>query len=209
MRTRIKICGVKRTADATQAAICGADAVGAVFIHGSPREVSVSDVQALFAYLPPFVSRVGLFRDAEAEYIREIIQLAGLSILQFHGEERDSDCHQYGLPYIKAINGDDPEAIATMHSDYPSAAGYVLDSVARGEGGTGRTFNWHNWPTRCGKPLILAGGLNADNVQLGIKRLAPWGVDVSSGVEDGVKGVKNHEKIRRFIGNARAARCGE
>ena len=209
MRTRIKICGVKRAEDAIYAATCGADAVGAVFIQGSPREVLVSDVRAVFSSLPPFVSRVGLFRNAEAEYIREIIDLSGLSLLQFHGNECDSDCRQYGLPYIRAINGDEPHAVATMHRKYPSATGYVLDSVARGEGGTGRTFDWDNWPTQSSKPLILAGGLNPDNVQLAISTLAPWGVDVSTGVEDGIKGVKSHGKIRSFIENARSAACGQ
>ncbi len=209
MRTRIKICGVKRAEDAVYAAACGADAVGAVFIRGSPREVSASDVRALFRSLPPFVSRVGLFRNAEAEYVREIISLSGLSFLQFHGEERDSDCCQYGLPYIRSINGDEPEAVATMHSEYPSAAGYQLDSVARGEGGTGKPFDWDNWPTQRSKPLILAGGLSPDNVQSAVSRLAPWAVDVSTGVEDGEKGVKSHEKIRRFIENTRSAGCGQ
>ena len=209
MRTRIKICGVKRAEDAVYAATCGADAVGAVFIQGSPREVLVSDVREVFSSLPPFVSRVGLFRNAEAEYVREIIDLSGLSLLQFHGNERDSDCCQYGLPYIRAINGDEPDAVATMHRKYPSATGYVLDSVARGEGGTGRTFDWDNWPTQSSKPLILAGGLNPDNVQLAISKLAPWGVDVSTGVEDGIKGVKSHGKIRSFIENVRSAACGQ
>lgn len=212
MRTRIKICGVKRAEDALYAATCGADAVGAVFIRGSPREVLVSDAQALFKSLPPFVSRVGLFRDAEADTVREVIGVAGLSLLQFHGSERDSDCRQYGLPYIRAINGDEPDAVATMRGEYPSAVGYVLDSVARGEGGTGRTFDWDNWPTWSNKPLILAGGLNPDNVQLAISRLAPWGVDVSTGVEDGEKGIKSHERIWRFIENVKNARsygCGQ
>lgn len=207
MRTRIKICGVKRAEDAVYAASCGADAVGAVFIQGSPREVPESDAGALFNSLPPFVSRVGLFRNAEADYVRKVIRLAGLSLLQFHGDESDSDCRQYGLPYIKAINGDEPGSVASMHREYPSAVGYSLDSVAKGEGGTGRTFDWDNWPRQSSKPLILAGGLHPDNVRLAISRLAPWGVDVSTGVEDGVKGVKSHEKVRRFIENARSARC--
>ena len=131
--------------------------------------------------------------------------MAGLSFLQFHGDESDSDCRQFGVPYIRAVDGDEPDAVAGMHAKYPSAAGYVLDAVARGEGGTGRTFDWGNWPKQSSKPLILAGGLNPDNVQLAISRVAPWGVDVSTGVEDGIKGVKSHEKIRRFVENARSA----
>lgn len=209
MRTRIKICGVKRAEDAAYAATCGADAVGAVFIQGSPREVKASDVRALFRSLPPFVSRVGLFRSPDAEFVREIIGLAGLSLLQFHGDQSDSDCASHGLPYIKAVNGDEPEAVAVMQREYPSAAGYVLDSVDRGEGGTGRTFDWDNWPKQSNKPLILAGGLNPDNVQSAVSRFAPWGVDVSTGVEDGVKGIKSHEKIRRFIENARSVACNQ
>lgn len=204
MKTRVKICGVRRGEDARFAARLGADAVGAVFIAGSPREVAMADVPDLFDGLPPFVSRAGLFRNPERDFVQEACRRGGLSLLQFHGQESDQYCAQFGIPYIKAINGDRPEDILAMHSDFPSSVGYVIDSVSAGEGGTGRLFDWNNWPMRSEKPLILAGGLNPENVAKAVATLRPWGVDVSSGVEDGVKGVKSRAKMREFIENARS-----
>ncbi len=205
MRTRVKICGVTRAEDAACAARCGADAVGAVFIADSPREVRIGDAANLFEAVPPFVSRVGLFRDAEPDFVREIMALAGLSVLQFHGSESARECQAFALPYLRAVNGERRDAIADMQQRDPVALGYVLDSVARGEGGTGQVFNWDNWPGQCAKPLILAGGLHPHNVAMAIRRLRPWGVDVSTGVEDGIKGEKSHDKIRLFVQNAHNA----
>ncbi len=205
MRTRVKICGIKRAQDALCAAHSGADAIGAVFISGSARELPVADVREVFDAVPPFVSRIGLFRDAEAALVREIAALGKLSALQFHGQETDAQCAAFGLPFVKVINGNDRGQIAGMSERYPSATGFCLDSVAGGEGGTGETFDWDAWPAQCDKPLILAGGLDAQNVSAAIARLKPWGVDVSTGVEDGVKGEKSSEKIRRFVDAARRA----
>lgn len=183
--------------------------MGTVFIAGSARQVALSDVQGLYYGLPPFVSRVGLFRNPEREFVFEACRQGGLSLLQFHGEESDQYCAHFGLPYVKAINGDRVEEIAAMHTSFPSAIGYVIDSVRAGEGGTGRTFDWNNWPKQSKKPLILAGGLNPENVSKAVSTLRPWGVDVSSGVEEGVKGVKSHARIREFIHNARSAAAGK
>ena len=204
MRTRVKICGVKRAEDALCAARCGADAVGAVFIKGSARELPVSGVRAVFHSVPPFVSRVGLFRDADDAFLREVIALGRLSALQFHGEETDAQCAAYGLPFVKVLDGNSRAQIALM-CHYPSATGFCLDSVSQGEGGTGETFDWRTWPEKCDRPLILAGGLDPENVAGAIMRLKPWGVDVSTGVEDGVKGEKSAAKIRRFVDAARRA----
>ncbi len=205
MRTRVKICGVKRAEDALCAARCGADAVGAVFIQGSARELPITQVRRVFGVLPPFVSRIGLFRNAEPAFVREIAELGALSGLQFHGEETDAECAAYHLPFVKVVNGNSCEDIASMSEDYPSAIGFCLDSVAQGEGGTGTTFDWQTWPAQCDRPLILAGGLDPDNVGAAIRRLKPWGVDVSTGIEDGIKGEKSAEKIRRFVDAAHRA----
>ena len=205
MKTRVKICGVTRAGDALHAAKCGADAVGAVFIEGSPRTLSVSRVREVYGVLPPFVSRVGLFRNADPELVREVMREGGLSMLQFHGDETDGDCAEFGLPFVKVVNGDDRAEISDMRSAYPSAAGYCLDSVARGEGGTGKVFDWGTWPGHCDKPLILAGGLTPANVGDAIARLHPWGVDVSTGVEDGIKGEKCDAKVRLFINESNKA----
>ena len=205
MRTRVKICGVTRAQDAVHAARCGADAVGAVFIKGSARELRVSEVSRVFQALPPFVCRVGLFRNADAAFIREIARLGQLSALQFHGEESDAECAQFGLPFVKVINGNSRPEIARMGESYPSAAGFCLDSVSQGEGGTGKAFDWAAWPARCEKPLILAGGLHPRNVAAAVAQLKPWGVDVSTGIEDGIKGEKSADKIRGFIDAVRRA----
>ncbi len=205
MRTRVKICGVKRAEDALHAARCGADAVGVVFIRGSARELPIAQVGEVFSAVPPFVSRVGLFRNAEPQFVREVAALGRLSALQFHGEESDADCAVFGLPFVKVINGNNRAHIAGMNATYPSAVGFCLDSVSHGEGGTGEPFDWDMWPAQCDKPLILAGGLDPDNVGAAIARLKPWGVDVSTGIEDGIKGEKSADKIRRFVDAAQRA----
>ena len=205
MRTRVKICGVTRAQDAWAAARCGADAVGAVFIEGSARALELSAVRSVFSVLPPFVTRVGLFRNADPAFVREVAALGNLTSLQFHGEETDAQCAAFGLPFVKVIDGNNRSLVAGMCERYPSATGFCLDSVSKGEGGTGKVFDWAVWPAACDKPLILAGGLHAGNVADAIVRLKPWGVDVSTGVEDGVKGQKSHEKIHSFLGSAHRA----
>jgi phosphoribosylanthranilate isomerase len=203
VRTRVKICGLTRVEDVAAAAECGADAVGLVFHPGSPRSVSMEQARALCAALPAFVTAVGLFVDAPPERVREVLQGVPLELLQFHGTERADYCRSFGRRWIKALRmapGVDPEAAAL---DYPGAAGLLLDAYdPLLAGGTGRTFDWDRIPADLARRVVLAGGLDAANVAEAIRRVRPFGVDVSGGVES-AKGVKDRAKISAFMQGVR------
>ncbi|SDT97689.1 phosphoribosylanthranilate isomerase [Pseudomonas pohangensis] len=196
---RIKICGITRIEDALAAAEAGADAIGLVFYAKSPRAVSVQQARQIIAALPPFITTVGLFVNSNRCELNEILAAVPLDLLQFHGDENAADCEGYHRPYLKALRvkaGDDIQAQIDM---YPSAAGVLLDTFVEGvPGGTGESFDWSLVPPRASKPIILAGGLSAENVGSAIARVRPYAVDVSGGVERS-KGIKDEEKIRAFI----------
>ena len=196
---RIKICGITRIEDALVAAQAGADAIGLVFHAASPRAVEAAQAAAIVRALPPFVTSVGLFVDASEERINEVLSSVPLDLLQFHGDEPDDFCQRFGRPYLKAVRvrpGDDVNALAAR---WPGAAGILLDSYKPGvPGGTGETFDWNMIPAERDWPLVLAGGLNADNVRQAVETTAPWAVDVSGGVEAS-RGIKDGAKINAFI----------
>ncbi|CEA05626.1 N-(5'-phosphoribosyl)anthranilate isomerase [Pseudomonas saudimassiliensis] len=196
---RIKICGITRVDDALAAAQAGADAIGLVFHPGSPRAVSIEQARTIVAALPPFVTTVGLFVDAEQATIQAVLAQVPLDLLQFHGDEPDDFCQGFNRPYIKAVRvrpGDDLNALAAK---WPGACGILLDSYKPGvPGGTGETFDWSMIPSQRSWRLILAGGLQAQNVRQAIDQTAPWAVDVSGGVEAN-KGIKDIAKINAFI----------
>lgn len=202
-RTRVKICGVTRPADARAAALHGADAIGLVFYPPSSRAVDIEAARAVTAALPPFVTPVGLFLDPEPEEVRAVLAQVPIELLQFHGREDASFCRAFGRPYIKAAGlGEevDWEALACAH---PDARGLLVDShVAGSAGGTGVVFAWDRIPRERAFRLILAGGLSPDNVAAAVARVGPDAVDVSSGVEQ-AKGVKDEARIRDFIEEVR------
>ncbi|WPO98722.1 phosphoribosylanthranilate isomerase [Pseudomonas sp. HR96] len=202
---RSKICGITRIEDALAAAEAGADAIGLVFYGKSPRAVDVQQARAICAALPPFVTSVGLFVDASACELEEILQAVPLDLLQFHGDESPEQCSRYGRPYIKALRvrpGDDLEAQCQR---YASARGILLDTFVPGlPGGTGAAFDWSLVPAHLSRPIILAGGLSAANVGEAIARVRPYAVDVSGGVEE-AKGIKDPHKIEAFMAAVRAA----
>ena len=196
---RIKICGITRVEDALAAAQAGADAIGLVFHAASPRAVSVEQARAIAQAMPPFVTVVGLVVDAPQADIRAVLDQVPLDLLQFHGDEPDSFCQRFARPYLKAVRvrpGDDLNALA---ANWPGASGILLDSYKPGvPGGTGETFDWSMIPSQRSWMLVLAGGLQADNVRQAIDMTAPWAVDVSGGVE-AAKGIKDVDKINAFI----------
>ncbi|MNM39278.1 N-(5'-phosphoribosyl)anthranilate isomerase [compost metagenome] len=196
---RSKICGITRIEDALAAAEAGADAIGLVFYAKSPRAVDVRQARAIIAELPPFVTTVGLFVNASRCELNEILEVVPLDLLQFHGDETPQDCEGYHRPWIKALRvrpGDDLEAACQR---YAGARGILLDTYVPGvPGGTGEAFDWSLVPARLGKPIILAGGLSADNVGQAIARVKPYAVDVSGGVEQ-AKGIKDAAKIEAFM----------
>jgi phosphoribosylanthranilate isomerase len=216
MRTRVKICGITRREDALAAAEAGADAIGFVFWRGTPRRVETRHAAAIAAALPPFVTVVGLFVDPAPEDVRATLGAVRVDILQFHGHEPPELCRHFGRPYLKAISvapGATHAALLEYAARYVDAAGLLFDAPpADGlPGGTGRTFDWDALPTLPGRRMVLSGGLNADNVQAAIRRVRPWAVDVSSGVEavgaDGkpVRGIKDAARIAAFIEEVRHA----
>ena len=203
-RTRVKICGITRVADALDAIALGADALGFVFYAPSPRAVSAQTVQNIVAQLPPFVSTVGLFVDATPQEVQSVLAQVPLSLLQFHGDETNEYCQQFGVPWIKALRMEPDSDILAKIAEYPQAQGILLDAWhPHLKGGTGQTFDWRHWP-QCNKALILAGGLTPENVTEAIHFTKPYAVDVSGGVEAS-KGIKEFTLLQVFMAGVNAA----
>ncbi len=204
-RTRTKICGITRVEDGLVAASAGADAIGLVFHGPSPRDVAVEQAAAICAALPPFVTTVGLFVNAAAETVNDILQQVPLDLLQFHGDESGDYCRTFSRPYIKAIRMAEGIDLHAMAAEYHDARGLLLDAYQKGvPGGTGHTFDWARIPGNLALPVILAGGLEPGNVADAVLSVHPWAVDVSSGVE-AAKGIKNAAKIEAFIRGVNSA----
>lgn len=198
MRTRVKICGITRIDDGLIAAQAGADAIGLVFA-ASPRQVRPEQARSIAAAMPPFVTVVGLFVDADAEAVRAVLGSVRLDLLQFHGSEVPDFCRQFSKPYIKAVSMREGVNVSATAAAYADAAGLLLDTHSdQVAGGSGRAFDWTRVPAGLSKPVILAGGLNPDNVAEAIRRVRPYAVDVSSGVEQ-TKGIKDPARVRAFI----------
>ncbi len=203
MRTRVKICGITRVEDALTAVALGADAIGLVFYAPSPRNVSINQAIEIVSQIPAFVTVVGLFVNAETSYIQEIISKVKLNLLQFHGDESPEECMQYGMPFIKAIRVQTDTNLVQCAEAFSPAKALLLDTYTEGvAGGTGHVFDWNLIPATFrqtqGIRVILAGGLNADNVAQAIKQVQPYAVDVSGGVEV-AKGIKDTTKIAAFM----------
>lgn len=202
--TRIKICGLTRPQDVDAAVAAGADAIGLVFHPQSPRYVDLTQAVALVRRIPPLVTVVGLFVNAAPEDVRARLAAVPIHLLQFHGDEDDAYCRQFGRPFLKAVRVRPGVDVLREMAAFPSAQAILLDAFVEGYGGGGRTFDWALAPREPSKPIILSGGLGADNVGEAIRRLHPAAVDVSSGVERG-KGIKDAEKMRAFIAAVRRA----
>ncbi len=196
---RSKICGITRIEDALAAVEAGADAIGLVFYAKSPRAVSVQQARVIIAALPPFVTTVGLFVDASRCELGEILDAVPLDLLQFHGDETPAACDGFHRPYIKALRVKPGDDIAAQVALYKNASGVLLDTYVPGiPGGTGEAFDWSLVPAQLSKPVILAGGLTAENVSQAITQVRPYAVDVSGGVES-AKGIKDAAKINAFM----------
>ena len=208
LKTRIKICGLTRSEDILAAADTGADAIGLVFYPQSSRFVELEIAASLASLVPPFVTIVGLFVNADPLTVRETLSIVPLHLLQFHGEEKEEYCRQFHLPYIKAARMKQGTDLLQYAAQFPSAQGILLDTFVDGYGGGGEVFDWASIPRALPKPLILSGGLHSCNVGDAIAQVRPTAVDVSSGVEV-AKGIKDAEKIRAFVSAVRAAEIKE
>jgi len=199
-RTRVKICGITRADDALAAAAMGVDAIGLVFYDNSPRNVEIESAATICRQLPAFVTTVALFLDADQSLVNEVLTHVPIEVLQFHGSEDPAYCERFARPYIKALGMGslNREGLISQSKAYKYARGLLLDSHEHGAaGGTGETFDWNSIPV-LNKPLILAGGLTVTNVAAAIRRVHPWAVDVSSGVEAD-KGIKSVELMSAFM----------
>jgi len=204
MRTRIKICGITRPADAAAAAHAGADAIGLVFYPRSPRYLSLERALEIRDALPPFVQSVALFVNPDAAQVAQVIGTVRPALLQFHGEETPPFCESFGVPYVKACRVRPGLDLLEYLRPFSRASAWLLDSHVAEYGGVGERFDWSLVPAQRERPLILSGGLSAGNVADAIRRVRPWGVDVSSGVES-AKGIKDAARIAAFISEVRHA----
>ena len=203
-RTRIKICGLTREADVDAAVHAGADAVGFVLYDQSSRYVSVGRARELAKRLPPFVTPVGLFVNATDAEVAAALQAVPQLVLQFHGDESPAACRVPERPYLRAARMAPGFDLLNFAAQFFDAQAVLLDAHVEGYGGGGKVFDWSLIPSGVPRPLVLSGGLHAENVGQGIAHVRPWAVDVSSGVES-AKGIKDADAMRRFCEAVREA----
>ncbi|MDT0499450.1 MULTISPECIES: phosphoribosylanthranilate isomerase [unclassified Halomonas] len=197
-RTRVKFCGMTRIEDVEAAVAAGADALGFVLWPGSRRAIDESRLGELAARVPAFVTRVGLFVDAEPEWVARCAP--HLDLLQFHGNETPERCAAAPLPWIKALRMREDLDLVAAAEAYAGARALLLDAYRPGvPGGTGETFDWSRIPSSLAKPVILAGGLSAANAAEAIAAVAPFALDVSGGIE-AAPGVKEVSRMAAFMG---------
>lgn len=206
-RTRVKICGITCVEDAVAASTLGVDAIGLVFYAKSPRNVDIDQARLICNALPGFVTVVALFLNPQTELVKQVISQVNIDCLQFHGSESVEFCTSFDKPYIKALGVADVENIEHQVNQYSSARSVLLDSHGAGKaGGTGEKFNWASIPGVLRKKIILAGGLNPDNIADAIKQVRPYAVDLSSGVEK-TPGKKDNELMTRLMNKVKRVDC--
>ena len=202
---QVKICGITRTDDAMVAVEAGADAIGLIFYAGSKRFVNPDTAADIISNVAPYTSIVGLFVNADAEYVQTVLNHCPLSQLQFHGDESPEFCSSFNRPYVKSVPVSNAVMMSEIVTAHRSARAYLFDTQVPGEhGGTGKTFDWQLMPEKNIGHRVLAGGLDAENVEEAIRIAGPDAVDVSSGVEVS-PGRKDHDKLYRFIRAAKRA----
>jgi len=196
---KIKICGITNPENAEKICQLNINAIGLVFYNKSPRAISISQAKEIIDSIPPFISKVGLFVNSDPSLVDRVLNNVNIDTLQFHGSESPSDCSQFQMPFIKAIRMNKETNLLMQAEEYSDATGLLLDSFEEDSfGGTGKTFDWSLIKDKINLPIILAGGLNKDNVIKAIKMTQPYAIDISSGVES-KKGIKDIEKTKEII----------
>lgn len=208
-RTRIKICGLTREEDVAAAVEAGVDAIGLVFYPPSRRALVPARAAQLRRLAPPFVDVVALFVNATPVEVETVLDVVRPDLLQFHGDETPAQCERYGQRYLRAFRVGGPgmetsQALLESCLQYGSAAGWLFDSHSEGYGGSGRAFDWSLVSSESARPVVLSGGLHAENVAAAIGSVRPFAVDVSSGVELS-PGIKCADKIAHFVAQVRRA----
>ena len=197
---KIKICGITNLEDALASAVAGADAIGFVFFEGSQRYCQPENAKLISKKTPPFLTKVGLFVNHDKNFIRDILDQNIIDVIQFHGNECNDFCKSFNFPFIKVIPVRKSTDIVKISEEFIDASSILLDTFdTKHYGGSGKSFDWSLIPKDTAKPIIIAGGLNVENVKTLIRHYKPYAVDVSGGVEDGVKGVKCHKLLNSFI----------
>lgn len=204
MRTRVKICGITRLQDLRAVADAGADAFGLVFYPPSPRCLTHEQARALRRAAPAFLSAVALFANPSRDEVERVLRAVRPDLLQFHGEETPEFCRAFDWPYIKACRVRREVDLLEYWRQFSDASAWLADAWVEEYGGVGAGFDWSLLPRQRERPLVLSGGLGPDNVADAIRRLRPWAVDVSSGVES-AKGVKDASRIDAFVREVRNA----
>ena len=197
---KVKICGITNANDAINACNAGADAIGYVFYQSSPRFCNIDQAIQINHTLPPFVKKVGLFVNPEVDFVRSVIQKNVIDIIQFHGTETHEFCSSFNFPFIKVISMKKDTNIEKICDEFVDASAFLLDTFDTSQfGGTGNSFDWSLIPSNLIKPIIVAGGLNPNNVSTLINNYQPYAVDVSGGVEGETKGRKSEKLMKQFI----------
>lgn len=199
---KVKICGITNEKDALLACNAGADALGFVFYERSSRYIDPVQAGSIIKKLPPFITTVGVFVNQDYAYVKHVGELTGIDLFQLHGDETPEFCLRFGNSAIKAFSVKDHATITGL-SEFKVSA-YLLDTFQEGiAGGTGKVFNWNlaGEAKKFGR-IILAGGLSPENVKEAVRKVQPYAVDVSSGVES-EPGKKDEEKVRAFIHKAK------
>ena len=196
---KIKICGLTDPENSKQIASLDIHAIGLVFFNESPRAVSIEQANEIIQELPPFINKVGLFVNASSNFVDQVLNSVNIDTIQFHGDESSSDCSQFQMPFIKAIRMREGTNLLSQAEEFSSASGLLLDSFEEDSyGGTGKSFDWNLIKNNLDLPIILAGGLNKDNIMSAIEKTQPYAIDISSGVET-EKGIKDIEKTKEII----------
>lgn len=199
MNIRTKICGMTRVEDAQFAAQLGVDAIGLIFFAGSKRCVTIGQAQTIVRAIAPFVTVVGLFVNARADEIEDVLAKVPLDMLQFHGDENAEFCRQFQRPYIKAVRVQNRADIETAAAVYTDARALLFDAAVSGQyGGTGQSFDWQILPSTLARPWVLSGGLKPENIVSAIRQSNALAIDVCSGVEQ-APGVKDKQKMQDLM----------